>query len=266
MRTTLAAAAALLATTIASSAADLAPAYTKAAPMATVYNWTGFYIGGNLGGGMASSHFDDPCFYCSSATPTSGFFTGGAQIGYNYQFGSGLIGIEADVNGNSNFKSSVIGGDDQFAMTVKSNIDVSGTIRARGGLVINNALVYATGGFAWANVKQTGAEFCQSLTPCFNFATGVTTPVGALSGITANRSGTVWGGVIGAGVEFAVTQNWIVGGEFLHTMYQDRDATILEPSGANACVVQQRVNGANCFVRNQLTTDVARVRFSYKFN
>src|SRR5262249_49422853 len=142
MRTTLAAAAALLATTIASSAADLAPAYTKAAPMAAVYSWTGFYIGGNLGGGMASTHFDDPCFYFSSATPTRGFFTGGGQIGYNYQFGSGLVGIEADVNGNSNFKGSVIGGDDGTAMTVTTKADVSGTIRGRAGLVMNNALAY----------------------------------------------------------------------------------------------------------------------------
>src|SRR3954467_14017217 len=93
-------AAAIVASSAASaSAADLdARPYAKAPALAPVYNWTGFYIGGNLGGGMASSHFDDPCFYCSSATPTSGFFTGGVQAGYNYQFGVGLIGIEADVS------------------------------------------------------------------------------------------------------------------------------------------------------------------------
>ncbi|WP_168195484.1 hypothetical protein [Bradyrhizobium sp. NAS80.1] len=52
MRTTFTAAAALLlATTVASSAADLAPSFTKAAPLASVYSWTGFYIGGSIGGG-----------------------------------------------------------------------------------------------------------------------------------------------------------------------------------------------------------------------
>jgi outer membrane immunogenic protein len=178
--TILVAAAFVMATTVASSAADLA----MKAPIAPVsaWSWTGFYVGGNVGGGVASSHFDDPCFFCSSATPTAGFFTGGGQVGYNYQFGSGLVGVEADVNGNSNFKSSVIGGDDSTAARVRSNIDVSGTIRARAGLVVGNAMVYATGGAAWANVDQTGVVFN-------NFRN----PQGALTGETANFSGTKWG-------------------------------------------------------------------------
>jgi opacity protein-like surface antigen len=259
MKISLAAAAALvMATTVASSAADLAAKAPIMAP--PLFSWTGFYVGGNIGGGMATSHFDDPCFYCSSATPTAGFFTGGAQIGYNYQFGNGLIGFEADVNGNSHFKSSVIGGDDTFAMTVRSNMDVSGTIRARGGLVMNNALFYATGGFAWANVDQTGAEFCNRLTTCF--VNNVALASGNLTGTTANASGVLWGGVIGAGVEFALGPNWIVGAEFLHTVYQDRDATILAPTGLTAC---NGLIATNCVVRNQLTTDVARLRFNYKF-
>ena len=257
MRTTLAAASALLfAATVASSAADLAPSYVKAAPLATVYSWTGFYIGGNVGGGMASSHFDDPCFYCSSATPTRGFFTGGGQIGYNYQFGNGLVGIEADVNGNSNFKGSVIGGDDSQAMTVTTKANISGTIRARGGLVMNNTLIYVTGGAAWADIKQTGVEFNNRT----NF--GV---FGAPTGITANASGVVWGGVVGAGVEFALSPNWTVGGEFLHTMYADRDANIINANGTNACGGFNALPPTNCVVRSQLTTDVARVRLNYKF-
>src|SRR5262249_61998628 len=63
-------------------------------------------------------------------TPTAGYFTGGAQVGYNYQFGNGLVGVEADVNGNSNFKGGILGTDDDPAIRVKSNMDVSGTIRA----------------------------------------------------------------------------------------------------------------------------------------
>ncbi|MGY8680203.1 outer membrane beta-barrel protein [Bradyrhizobium sp. UFLA05-153] len=255
MRTTLAAAAALFATTVAGSAADLAPVHTKAP--AAVYSWTGFYIGGNLGGGVASSHFDDPDYYSSSAAPTRGFFTGGAQIGYNYQFGRGLVGIEADVNGNSRFKGSVIGGYDTYALNVATKADVSGTIRARAGLVIDNALVYATGGAAWADVKQTGTELCNSMLGCSG---GIA--FGAPTGFTANRSGVLWGGVIGAGVEYALPNNWIVGAEYLHTVYQDRGANIVTAAGANGC---QGSPAANCVIRDQLTTDVARVRLSYKF-
>ena len=232
------------------------PATMAYQPAMAAYNWTGFYIGGNAGGGMASSAFTDPCLYCSSATPTRGYFTGGAQAGYNYQFGKGLIGVEADINGNSGFKNSVIGGDDGRAMTVGLKADVSGTIRARAGLVINNALVYVTGGAAWADVSQSGIEFNNSTTsPTFGRPTGV----------TANAGGALWGGVIGAGAEFALNQNWTIGGEFLHTMYQDRDANILDATGTNACLVRNQVSQTNCVVRGQLTTDVARVRLNYKF-
>ncbi|MBR0712566.1 outer membrane protein [Bradyrhizobium liaoningense] len=252
MRTTLAAAAALFASTAAGTAADLAPAY-KNAP-AAVYSWTGFYIGGNLGGGMASSHFDDPCLYCSSATSARGYFTGGAQLGYNYQFGRGLVGIEADVNGNSDFKGAVLGGDRVVAMTVTNKADVGGTIRARGGVVIDNALFYVTGGAAWADVQQTGVEFNNN-TAKPNFGTP--------TGVTANRSGVLWGSVIGAGVEFALSPHWTLGGEYLHTMYQDRDANIVLANGASGC--GSTSPAANCVIRGQLTTDVARIRLGYKF-
>jgi opacity protein-like surface antigen len=232
---------------------DPAPVTARAAPLAMVYNWTGFYVGGNLGGGMASSSFDDPCYYCSNAAPTGGFFTGGGQIGYNYQFGKGLVGIEADVIGNSNFKGSVLGGNDGGILVVAAKADVSGTIRGRAGLVVDNALVYVTGGAAWADVRQTGTEFLNWVAdPAF----------GTPTGFTANRSGILWGGVIGAGVEFALSPNWIVGGEFLHTKYEDRGANIVNRFGANAC---DPIPASNCVIRNLLTTDVARLRVSYKF-
>ncbi|OKO87411.1 hypothetical protein AC629_14405 [Bradyrhizobium sp. NAS80.1] len=204
---------------------------------------------------MASSQFDDTtCFFCNSATPTRGFFTGGAQIGYNYQLGAGLVGIEADVNGNSSFKDSVIGGGEPEAIRVGNQADISGTIRARAGLVVNNALVYVTGGAAWADVKQTGIGF-RNLTGDPNF--------GLPNGITANQSGVLWGGVIGAGVEYALNPNWTIGAEFLHTIYQDRDANLVNSKGNSLC--GPFIPATGCVVHNQLTTDVARLRINYKF-
>ena len=254
MRNTFAAAAALLlAATAASSAADIGAVRFKAAPAATVYSWTGFYIGGNVGGGMASSRFDDPCFYCSSASSAGGFFTGGAQLGYNYQFGHGLVGIEADVNGNSGFRGALLGGDGNRAMNAGLKVDTSGTIRARAGLVVDNVLAYATAGAAWANVRQTGVEF-NNVTASPDFGTS--------TGIAANGSGVLWGGVVGVGIEYALDQNWVVGGEFLHTVYQDRFATIRNAAGRVACTGRSE---EACSIRGQLSTDIARVRFSYKF-
>ena len=74
------AASVLLTMTAAASAADL-PMKAVTAP-APVYSWSGFYIGGNIGGGSATVAFGDPCFFCSSGNVTKGFITGGAQIGY----------------------------------------------------------------------------------------------------------------------------------------------------------------------------------------
>jgi outer membrane immunogenic protein len=243
---------ALLVMTAAASAADLPMKAPMMAP-AAVWSWTGWYVGGNIGGGAASTAFGDPCFYCSAGNPTNGFFTGGLQAGYNYQFGNGLLGIEADVNGNTINNKFIMGGDDSNAMRTGLKVDWSGTIRARGGIVMNNTLLYVTGGAAWANVRQTGTEVCNT------FCEGV--GIGSPTGITANSSHTLWGAVVGAGVEYAVSPNWTVGGEFLHTMYQHSTANILNPDGTSACGVS-----LNCTISGQLTTDVARLRFNYKFN
>lgn len=86
---------------------------------------------------------------------------------------------------------------------------------------------------------------------------------GALSGTVANRSGVLWGGVIGAGVEYAMGANWTIGAEFLHTVYEDRDANLVLPTGASACGGVRPAT--NCVVRNQLTTDVGRLRVNYRF-
>jgi opacity protein-like surface antigen len=241
----------------AASAADL-PMKAPIMP-APVYNWTGWYIGGNIGGGSSTTAFGDPCFYCSAGNVTNGFFTGGIQTGYNYQFGNGLVGFEADVNWNSINQKFILGGDDGDALDTGLKADVSGTIRGRGGLVINNALVYVTAGGAWANVKQTGTEFCQE-----TFGCGRGIAFGSATGITANNSHTLWGAVVGAGIEYALGPNWTVGAEFLHTMYEHSTAEILNPGGSIACN-SRFFTSANCTISAQLTTDVARVRFNYRF-
>ena len=58
---------------------------------------------------------------------------------------------------------------------------------------------------------------------------------GASDGPNANSGGTSWGGVIGAGVEFAMSPNWTVGAELLHTLYEDHDAALINVNGASAC-------------------------------
>ena len=122
-------------------AADLAaaPRYTKApeAPLA-VYNWTGFYIGGF--GGYASEN-------TSVGPKMSGGF-GGGTLGYNWQTGNIVFGLEADGGGADVNASTAAGG-----ITGTSRIDALGTVRGRIGIAVDKVLFYGTGGYAWADNK-----------------------------------------------------------------------------------------------------------------
>src|SRR5262245_14203543 len=130
----------------AASAADLpARPYTKAPPAAVVaaYNWTGFYIGAMGGYGWDSGN-------------SSGGF-GGGTIGYNWQFpGSQFVfGVEVDAAG-ANIKDSLTGdiGGGVLA-TEELKINSFGSVTGRAGFALDAALIYAKGGFAWANRKDS---------------------------------------------------------------------------------------------------------------
>ena len=84
-------------------AADLrrpAPAYTPPPPPPPVFSWTGFYIGGNLGGAWARGTVSDSLFGLSASSDRSGFI-GGGQLGVNYQFSNIVLGAEWDFDWTS---------------------------------------------------------------------------------------------------------------------------------------------------------------------
>ena len=80
------------------------PVYLPSPPL--IYNWTGFYIGGNLGAGWNGGSFSDPIGNSFSPN-TSAQFLGGGQVGLNYQFNNGvLVGVEADFDWLANTSNS----------------------------------------------------------------------------------------------------------------------------------------------------------------
>ena len=127
--------------TVPALAADLAARpYTKAPPYVAqpIYNWTGFYIGGHLGGAFGGDN---------SLTGSDGRFLGGLQGGADYQFApSWVVGIEAQYSwlGNSNNGVLFPGG-----VLVTSNSDQLGSVTGRLGCTWGPALLYAKGGYAW---------------------------------------------------------------------------------------------------------------------
>lgn len=168
------------------SAADLSPRpYYKGMPRSVVgyYNWTGFYAGVFGGYGWGTSDWSSPAV---STDPSGALF--GATLGYNWQSGSLVYGLEADM-GWSMIKGDVACGIGRCETENKW----LGTGRVRLGYALDRFLPYVTGGVAFGNVEAT------------NTATG-------LSG----ASDTMFGWTAGAGLEYAFMGNWTAKLEYLY--------------------------------------------------
>ena len=211
-------------------AADLAARpYTKAPAMiATVYDWSGFYIGINGGGASAHTSWDQTAPLVGgegSHNATGG--TVGGQVGYRVQSGQWVFGLEgqgnwADFTGDN---TSVL-----LAQRNRTKIDSFGLITGQVGYAWNNVLVYAKGGAAVVGVKNE----------VFSTATG---------GLLASNSDTRWGGTVGAGLEVGFAPNWSVGVEYNHIFLSDKDVTF---AGLKTDRIKQDV-------------DMGLVRLNYKF-
>ena len=130
-------------------AADL-PSRRAPAPIiaaAPLFTWTGFYVGVNAGYGWSNDDFDSVDL---ADEDDDGGFVGGAQVGYNYQIGSFVVGLEGDI------QYADFGSEGAFIGTDGATYDLDrsdwfGTVRARAGVAFDRALIYATGGFAFAD-------------------------------------------------------------------------------------------------------------------
>jgi outer membrane immunogenic protein len=243
------------------SAADVAmPAY-KAAP-AAAYNWSGFYVGVTAGGGMASlpvTDVDDFDTFLSGPTLKSGGAVAGLHAGYNWQFApSFLVGLEGDFNWSS-FKSSDPTCRDGCAdptedrLVASSKLDSFSTFRARFGLTSDRTLVYVTAGPAWGHINSSLTKInCSDANECRN-------PSGINS--LASDSSLHVGIAVGAGVEYALTQNWILRGEYMHLDFSTKDAVFRD--GSTGLVIADS-NSGPFRVRSTATADIARLGISYK--
>ncbi len=132
-------------------AADIpARTYTKApvyTPPQAVYNWTGFYIGGHLGGAFAGNN---------SLEGSGGRFLGGVQGGFDYQFATNwVVGAEAQYSWLSNNNSSVVF---PGSTLVTTNNNQLGSVTGRLGYTWGPALLYAKGGYAWRDNPNIGVS------------------------------------------------------------------------------------------------------------
>lgn len=168
------------------NAADLAARpYAKAPPVPYVapVTWQGFYIGGFGGYGWTGDNS------ANNGDANGGF--GGGTVGYNWQNGNIVFGIEVDAAGADISASAGVPGVDW----AKSQIDAFGTVRGRLGIAPSpSTLLYVTGGYAWANNKLS---------------------VDAL-GFSGSDSRTHSGWTVGAGLEYMFAPSWSAKVEYLY--------------------------------------------------
>jgi outer membrane immunogenic protein len=239
---------AVLAMATSASAADLAARpYTKApAPMmVAMYDWSGFYIGLNGGGGSAHKCWTETndVFLGIGIRPqgchdaTGG--TVGGQIGYRWQASNWVFGVEGQGNW-ANFSGS----NNNLAFPLvrdTSKIDAFGTLTGQVGYAWSNVLLYVKGGAAVVSDKYST-----------NFiATNV---------LIDQAKETRWGGVIGAGVEFGFAPNWSVGVEYNHMFLGTRDVNATGVGNAGIAV-----GAFSATDRITQDVDLATVRVNYRF-
>jgi outer membrane immunogenic protein len=242
------------------SAADLGARPYRAAPppmVATIYDWSGFYIGANGGWGSSRKCWDSVTgggvFVAADGCHDATGGTAGGQLGYRWQAGTWVFGLEgqgnwADFRGSS---GSLFFPGPGFSNT--SKIDAFGLLTGQIGFAWNNALFYVKGGGA-----VTGDRF------------SVNTTLGNAVVATAQDQ-TRWGGTVGAGLEFGFAPGWSAGVEYDHLFMQDKTinlprwlARCLATASARTSIWSPFASITAGVVRSSAGTDVRLNRASQK--
>lgn len=245
------------------------------------YNWSGFYAGLNAGAAFGRSKASTspdcslapgPAYICDntgggagnatvvaasgSGTITDTGFTGGIQAGYNWQRNNIVYGLETDF-GAFNLKGSRQGSGvylttvgpqpgDAYTMGSSFSADWLVTLRGRlGTVVMPNLLVYATGGLALTRLT-VGNDY---------------TDQAGLAGMGAGSSSSSAvkaGWVLGGGLEWALSNNWSVKGEYLYVDFGKVTTTLNMSAGGGGYA--QAIS-----TTSDLSAHVARAGVNYKF-
>jgi outer membrane immunogenic protein len=244
------------------------------------YDWTGFYAGLNIGGVWgrsdpnttigcpATGYFCTPALFTTNGPQIAGLasgsknsigFTGGAQVGYNWQVGNIVYGLEGDfgafhlqgsTGGTALYSTGAPGR--SFNVGTSYQTDWLATARGRLGWALSNFLLYGTGGLALTELKVSNSFMDDIVVP------GVAS--GAIE--SASDSAVRVGWTVGAGAEWALSSHWAIKAEYLYADFGERitaTGTVVNPGTAYAGRSNPIATSAN------VTAQIARVGVDYKF-
>ena len=254
-------------------------------------NWSGFYVG--LNGGYA---FNDPAqqvtlsdsqrqivnnspfaaAFAGAGNQSLPYdaFTGGAQLGYNFQWNNWLVGLETDFDGSEQ-NSLTIGNatnvyvsDANGATTItklttiaeSANQQWNFTVRPRMGYVLGNFLLYATGGFALTEVQyQSQVDWGVGTS---GHVTPVNNPLNSLATTSGNFDNVLPGWTVGGGLEWKITPvHWSVAGQYLYSDY----ASANDSSSIVKTTTASVVPGASVNTKGSFSNNVVTLRLNYRF-
>jgi outer membrane immunogenic protein len=213
-------------------AADMpikAPRYVEPAA-----SWAGWYIGASAGAAWQKTDVTTDAF---TSTPYGGItpdpnasfsktgFIGGGQIGYNWQHGNFVFGLEGDISGLTSRASASVTGYDPI--TYRSRINWLSTVRGRFGLAVGDTMAYMTAGVAFGGVKNTVNIFDTNY--------------------SSSKTRTGW--TVGGGVEHMLSRNWTIG---LEGLFVDLGRSTVEID-----------DGSQYRFSNQAV--IGRLKLNYKF-
>jgi outer membrane immunogenic protein len=164
----------------------------KAAPAAAAFNWSGFYVGGQFGVGWDTINWSNVDLTAEPLHTKQRGLVGGGQVGYNWQFDRWVFGVEAALLDADVSSTQLSGANPAFSYTNK--VDAIGTVTGRLGYAINRSLLYVDGGWATARLVASGLD---TATPD-----------------AFRTKGNEDGWVIGAGWNYALDNNWILGVDY----------------------------------------------------
>jgi outer membrane immunogenic protein len=208
-----------------------------APPPPPAFSWTGPYVGLHVGGAVAGTTTVSGT--TAAGVPVSASFGrdgvfGGLHLGYNYQAGAFVLGLQAEYN-----FAGITGNTTANIFTLSSSLRQFGSVDGRVGIAFNRWLVYAIGGFAYADQRHS------IITGAFP--------------LTRDYGSNEYGWDVGGGVEYAVTNNWTARVEYRYYNWGSKGFT--DPLLNNTVAVP--------VVPYHTTTETmhtVRAGLTYKFN